>query len=447
MAVGVGALHAPRPDLARFHRPGVLIALSLLLVFALAAVGLTAARFRPPALPLHADTIVLGPGGVVQEAAAADVVPGTRVLAGTADTDRLIAEERQWLAAGTTPAVPGLDRELVVGALLDLRVLSQTHGVPVAGWSPAWRYVWPRDSAFAASALARTGHVADAEQILAFLGRMQPVTGEFQARYRPDGSGVPDARGVQLDGAGWALWATAQVAAEVMPARRPAFVQRHRTLVDRSTAAALRAIDNPRSLPPASADYWEVPERRPTLSTAALLAAGLEAAGGLYALVGDLPSQRTAVDGTERLRASILTNFGRSGFPRRLGGRRDSVDLGVNFLLPPFTAQADPSVVAAWRQAGSALSRPAGGLAPGGSWPRDGISWTNVTATHALTAAALGDRTSALARLEWLDRYRTAAGSVPEKVLADGSLASVAPLAWTAAAVIITAASLSPTGE
>jgi len=35
---------------------------------------------------------------------------------------------------------------------------------------------------------------------------------------------------------------------------------------------------------------------------------------------------------------------------------------------------------------------------------------------------------------------------VPEKVLADGSPASVAPLAWTAAAVIITAASLSPAG-
>ena len=446
MAVAVGALHAPGPDLVRFHRPGVLIALSLLLILALAGVGLTVARFRPPAVPLHADTIALGPGGVVREAAAAEVVPGTRVLAGTADTDRLMAEQRQWLAAGTIPEVPGLDRALVVGALLDLHVLSQTHGVPVAGWTPAWRYVWPRDSAFAASALARTGHLTDAERILDFLGRMQPVGGEFEARYRPDGSGVPDARGVQLDGVGWALWATAQVAAEVAPTDRPAFVQRHRALLDRSTAAALRAIDNPRALPPPSADYWEVAERRPTLSTAALLAAGLESAGGLYALVGEAPPQRIAVEAAERLRGSILINFGRSGFPRRLGGRSDSVDLGVNFLLPPFTAQADPSVVAAWRQAGSALSRPAGGLAPGGSWRRDGISWTNVTATHALTAAALGERTTALARLDWLDRHRTAAGSVPEKVLADGSPASVAPLAWTAAAVIITAASLSPAG-
>ncbi len=37
-----------------------------------------------------------------------------------------------------------------------------------------------------------------------------------------------------------------------------AFVERHRSLIDRSTAAALAMIDNRRGLPPASADYWEV---------------------------------------------------------------------------------------------------------------------------------------------------------------------------------------------
>ena len=42
------------------------------------------------------------------EAAAADVVPGTRVLAGTPDTERLVAEQRAWLAAGTVPEVAGL---------------------------------------------------------------------------------------------------------------------------------------------------------------------------------------------------------------------------------------------------------------------------------------------------------------------------------------------------
>ena len=61
---------------------------------------------------------------------------------------------------------------------------------------------------------------ADAERIVAFLQRVQPESGLFQARYLPDGSGVPDARGVELDGVGWALWATGQLAAE-LSGKRP----------------------------------------------------------------------------------------------------------------------------------------------------------------------------------------------------------------------------------
>ena len=56
-----------------------------------------------------------------------------------------------------------------------------------------------------------------------------------------------------------------------------------------------------------------------------------------------------------------------------------------------------------------------------------------------LAAAASGDRQQALERLRWLDDHRTAEGSLPEKVLADGRPAAVAPLAWTAAAVVLTA--------
>jgi GH15 family glucan-1,4-alpha-glucosidase len=56
-----------------------------------------------------------------------------------------------------------------------------------------------------------------------------------------------------------------------------------------------------------------------------------------------------------------------------------------------------------------------------------------------MTAAFLGQRKEALARLRWLDQHRTAAGSLPEKILADGQPAAVSPLAWTAATVVITA--------
>jgi glucoamylase len=418
--------------------------LGLLLILMIGSSTLLAHRNRDAAIPLDAAAVAIGPGGQMTQVSGADaLVPGSRVLAGMPESVDLASEQAAWLAAGTVPRVSGLSGDMVAVALLDLHVLSRPHGVPVAGWSSPWRYVWPRDSALVAAAFARTGHIGDAERILDFLQQVQPDSGLFQARYLPDSSGVPDDRGVELDGVGWALWATAQVAAELAEDERAAFVGRHRMLVDRSTEAALNSIDNGSALPAPSADYWEVKEHRLTLATAAMVCAGLESSADLYGILGDDHQARVASAGATRTRTAITTNFGRDGYPRHLGGRSDSTDLGVDFLLPPTTSGVDQNVLRAWEQAPLFMARPGGGLAPGGSWRRDGVSWTNVTASRAMTAAFIGHRDEAMARLHWLDQHRTAAGSLPEKVLPNGQPASVSPLAWTAAAVVITADQLS----
>ena len=353
------------------------------------------------------------------------------------------AAQDRWLKAGRVPQVTELGAStMVAAALLDLYALSQPEGLPVAGPAGPWRYIWPRDSALAAAALARTGHASDAERIVAFWGRVQPASGVFAARYRPDGS-VPDDRGEQLDGTGWALWGTREVAAGLPEGERAAFVRRHRGLIDRSANTALAKISRT-GLPPASADYWEVREWRTTLATAALLNAGLESAAELYGVADDPAAQATARAGAARLAAGIDRFFGPLGYPRRLGGRASTVDLGVSFLLPPFRAETRSDVVRSWRNAAVAMRRPAGGLAPGGSWRQDGISWTTATSSYALTAACLGDRKEVVHWLRWLDQHRTPAGSLPEKVTASGRPAAVAPLAWTSAAVILTAAELDP---
>ena len=44
--------------------------------------------------------------------------------------------------------------------------------------------------------------------------------------------------------------------------------------------------------------------------------------------------------------------------------------------------------------------------------------------------------------MDWLSAHRTPWGSLPEKVLATGAPAGPAPLAWTAALVVLTAAEL-----
>ena len=437
------AAPARRPAAARRWWLPLSLGLAVLMVYGLCVAGAVSRTARNRYLPLHAQTVGIGADGTVRPVTdPSDLVPGSRVLAATPRTATQVRAERDWLASGTVPAVPGMaGSTLVRDALLDLRTLSREAGVPVAGWSPAWRYVWPRDSALAAAALAQTGHLTEAEAVLRFLQRVQPASGVFAARYLPDGSGgVPDDRGDQLDGTGWALWALAAVTDASPVAERPAVVMRYRGLLDRSVAAAQAAVSDGRPLP-VSSDYWERRERRPTLATAALLRAGLEAAVRLYTLVGD-PQASSADAAAVRLGAAIRTGFTADGYPRYPGGSASSVDLGVVFLLPPFAAEPSADAVAAFRNAPQAMLRPAGGLSPGGSWRDDGISWTTATSSYALAAAALGDREAALRWLRWLDDHRTDAGSLPEKVLADGRPASVAPLAWAAAAVVLSASAL-----
>jgi GH15 family glucan-1,4-alpha-glucosidase len=145
----------------------------------------------------------------------------------------------------------------------------------------------------------------------------------------------------------------------------------------------------------------------------------------------------------DRLAATVRARFG-PGYPRRPGGARR--DAAITFLLPPFVeGTPDPALLGAWRAVQLEARRPAGGLAPGAGWKEDGVSWTPETALFALTAAATGDRPTARRWLTWLAAHRTTEGALPEKVLADGTPAAVAPLAWTAASVVLTAATLDAT--
>ncbi|WP_448059087.1 glycoside hydrolase family 15 [Cellulomonas hominis] len=393
---------------------------------------------------LYAEGVALASdGSVVTLAAGTTAVlhPGTRVIDdGTPASAALADAQRAWLASGTVPGTDGPYGDLVRTALLDIHTLVLADGAAVAGWSERWRYVWPRDASFVAVALARTGHVDDALEILHFLAGVQDADGTFEARYLPDGSGPPDDRGTQTDGTGWVLWAAAEVADAIEdPAARQAAVTDLRGLVDRSAdrAVALVAGDG---LPPASPDYWEVAERKLTLGTVAPLLAGLSGAAELYAVVGDDDARADVTAAAARTRRAVEETFGPGGYARYADG--DEVDAATAFLLPPFQPQPLPGALAAWRASATALARPAGGLAPGAGWKQDGVSWTPQTSLYALAAASVGDTADAEARLTWLARHRTSTGAIPEKVLADGSPAAVAPLTWSDAFVVLAVAAL-----
>ncbi|WGW13120.1 glycoside hydrolase family 15 [Saxibacter everestensis] len=421
---------------------------SALIAAGVVGAGLTGAGFGwyrgvPRQVALRSATAAFtGPGSraLVDTADVAALYPGSRVLRSAVGAERLLRQEQEWFATGADWTLrPGRHADLLRCALLDLRVLLLPNGAALAGWSSPWRYVWPRDAAFAAAALSATGHLDDACRVLQFLDSNLPDEGWLESRYRPDGSGTPDARAKQLDSFGWVLWSAGQLAAD-WPGDAAELLQPVASLLRHCAAGSIAAVDNEDALPPPSPDYWEKREFTQTLGIAAPLLAGLRTAAKVLPMLGSAALGTEATRAAYRLQTAIHGRYGADGYPRSLGRR--ARDTSVAFLLPPFADTVHPDVAKAAAAARFGMARPAGGIAPGESWPQDGVSWTPQTALFGLTDAAMGDRTKAIATLDWLSEHRTSAGSLPEKVLFDGSPADVAPLSWTASTVLLTLAKL-----
>src|SRR4029450_12488110 len=69
---------------------------------------------------------------------------------------RPVTDERDWLdRAAPWTRVAGPFQDLLRGALLDVHSLLLPGGAVIAGWTPSWRYVWPRDAAHVAARRAR----------------------------------------------------------------------------------------------------------------------------------------------------------------------------------------------------------------------------------------------------------------------------------------------------
>ena len=304
-------------------------------------------------------------------------------------------------------------------------------GAVVAAPMSIWRYVWPRDAAFAAAALSAVNLADEALGVLGNLASWQRADGGFEARYTSSGR-VPDNRPAQADGAGWFLWAAGRLLADGVPAAD--LRDRLGASLARAASRLLGITDTPSHLPAASPDYWEVAETVLTLGTAAPVLLGLEAATALARAGIDLggPAQALAERVTV-VRSAMERNFA-PAWGRHL--RRDDVDAAIALVLPPFTRPLAGARTV--RQTAAArMHRPTGGLAPGAGWRDDGISWTPETALMAWSALALGMEEEGTRLLAWLEAHRTAAGALPEKVLADGAPAGPAPLAWTCALILL----------
>jgi glucoamylase len=357
----------------------------------------------------------------------------------------LTAAQRHWLAAGQIPGSSRAQHAMAVRALLDLRLLARPDGAVAAAWYPGWKYAWPRDSSWVAAALAATGHGAAALAILRFIARVQPPSGIWAARYQLSGDGpVLDGRPVELDSDGWFPWAVwfwytmqARGAGGTPTAAVRAELAGLWPAVSRA-AARTASLFSDHGLTP-SMDYWEdeVSSSSVTLGTAAPLLTGLRAAGRLATALGQAADAHRWATAAAKLGQSIQARFGPTGY-LRTPAAYSGADAAVTFLGPPF-AVASPAVRRAVAVTVQRLTLANGGIVPGSAWPGDpGEAWTPETGFFALYDAASGDRPAADHWLSWLAGHRTVYGSLPEQVNADGQPASVAPLAWTDAIVLLT---------
>lgn len=339
--------------------------------------------------------------------------------------------------AGSALVSPQYD-DLVRHALADLDALTLPNGATLAGQNGPWRYVWPRDASFVAVARCATGQYDDALKVLSFLNSVRPSTGRWEARYTATGQHVGDGREPQLDASGWVLWATWFCRAG----------RQYWDLVEESADQILHEL-GPDGLPAPSPDYWERSEKELTLGTVAPLLTGLRSAVRIaadqkhpaeaarwQAALDKLSTATDRVFGPDYPRTpSRATSFLEPGVePISLSGGADSF---VTVLGPPF-APARPVVSTAISNSRAVLTQPNGGVTPGEDWRVDGVSWTPETALFALSAAARGDQAEARTLLTWLDQHRTKAGALPEKINRDLEPAGEAPLAWTAALVVLT---------
>lgn len=399
---------------------------------------LVGARGTAPAGgPVPGTPLARGAGGVPASA----LLEGTRLVGGFGSShpmaraaDAYMKRVQPWLSA-----VPAELEDLARTALLDLWVLSESLPAPVAGWSQSWRYIWPRDAAFCAVALARVGHLDRAVRTLQHLQQLQSPDGWFEARYDPVTGQRPDLRPRQLDGTGLLLWAAGEVLAAAEASRsgpRSESSAESLTsltdLVERSASLLMQVTEAGAVLPPATPDYWEVREKHVTLWTMATVLRGLRSAS-------ELTGESAVAAAGDRFETLLRGSFGAHGYQRyRTGGGADSA-----LALFDTTGMGDVVPSGQLETLRSDLARPGGGIAPGAAWRDDGVSWTPATSLLGVGLARAGRHEQAHDVLTWLSEHRTKAGSLPEKVLFDGRPAEVAPLAWTAANVLLAIDALS----
>jgi hypothetical protein len=378
-------------------------------------------------------------------------LPGTNVLRTVARfgtrTETLLSSiggaataraDRHWLgrAQPLGERAPDWARRMYRRSLLVLRALTDRRtGAVVAGARDGWAYVWPRDAAAVAIALAESGYRHEARRVVRFLLDL-----DLEAAARFGGSGEPvEGRDAQGDAVGWV--AAAARAADLVHPDRGGDTRLYRVATRR-----LAGVDPDWH---GRADYQE---KSPGDYLANAIAAATLPGEGV-----DAPKSHAYRNKSAHRRAIGASFETPRGLVRVAGDPGSGLDSAAAWAVRPFPR---PALFPAARRTLLRLAAGGGryGVVPSEEWP-EVDPWTAPTAWSAWSLAALAqwarrsgrpvaarrDRRAALALMAALRRAATPLGMLPERVDAHSGLPrSTTPLAWSHAFAILAIRELWP---
>jgi glucoamylase len=341
---------------------------------------------------------------------------------------------------------PAWARSMYRRSLLTIHALtSRRTGAIAAGARDGWAYVWPRDAATAALALAASGHRGEARHVARFLGGLDLAAA---ARFDEDGAPIPG-RAAQGDATGWV---TAADLATGLPRRHRELPWRDRadyqesssgTFLGNALAATATRVDGPKSADierfsahqhgGAARVAREFGTGRGLVREAGDPGSGLDSAAGWAVRPFALRPLYPAAERTLLRLARQGTRYGITPGEGWSGGE------------DPWTA---PTAWSAWALSALAAGdsrAPAPASRTDSRGPRTNLPAVREGEAPSSPSRSATDRRAALSLLKDLHRAATSTGDLPERVGAHtGIPTSTTPLLWSSAFAVLAIRELWP---